>query len=157
MRIAVAAVVAGLVTAVASTAQAAFPSQSASVAASTYKPGARSALTFQMNYLMQCGNPGAGPLVLKLPTAIAIPASLGPSSVLVNGSPAASLKKHGSTLTVGIPQKTAGITCDVVALGKLTVVIPRAAGLHNPKANGIYSFRVTIGPLDVVPKIRISG
>ncbi len=158
MRVAAAAAVtACLLSVVAAGAQAALPPQSASVAASTYKPGARSALTFVMNYLMQCGNPGAGPLVLKLPSAMTVPASLGRRSVIVNGSPAASVKQRGSTLTVGIPQKTGGVTCDVIAMGKLTVVIPRTAGLRNPKASGIYAFRVVVGPLDVVPKIRISS
>jgi hypothetical protein len=154
MRIAAAGVVACVL---AAAAQAALPPQTASVSGSTYKPGARTALTVQMNYEMQCGNPGAGPVVVKLPTAMTIPSSLGPGSVLVNGAPAASVKLRGSTLTVGIPQKTGGITCDVISVGKLVVVIPRRAGLRNPKANGIYTFRVVVGPLDVMPKIRVSS
>ncbi len=141
----------------AATAQAALPPQSASVAASTYKAGARTALTVQANYLMQCGSPGAGPVLLKLPAAMTIPSSLGPGSVLVDGSPAASVKLRGSSLTVGIPQKTGGITCDVIGMGKLIIVIPRTAGLRNPAKNGIYAFRVTVGPIDLAPKIRISG
>jgi hypothetical protein len=156
MRLTVAAATACLVTA-AGTAQAALPAPSASVADSSHKPGAAAALTIVMNYEMQCGNPGAGPLLLKLPAAMTIPASLGPSRVLLNGSPAASVKTQASTLTIGIPQKTGGVTCDVIGPGKLTVVIPKTAGLRNPKANGTYTFRVAIGPLDVTPKLRISA
>ncbi len=145
-----------LLGALAGTAQGALPPSSASVAASSYAPRANPALTFKLTYEMQCGSPGAGPLVVQLPSAMSVPVSIAPSSVLVNGAPAASVKVKGSKLTVGIPQKGGFITCDVIGMGTLTVVVTRSAGLHNPKAKGIYGFRVAIGPLDVAPKYRIS-
>ena len=60
-------------------------------------------------------------------------------------------------LTIGIPQRTGGVICDVIGIGRLTVAIPKSAGLRNPEAAGSYAFHVVIGPVDVMPKIRISN
>jgi hypothetical protein len=157
MRIAAAGLVACLLSAGAAGAHAALPQPTASVSASSHEPGAETALTVVMSYEMQCGSPGAGPVLLTLPHGMSVPPSLGPSSVLVNGAPAVSVKVHGSLLTVGIPQRTGGIICDVIGPGKLTVVIPKTTGLRNPKTKGTYPFHVVIGPLDARPTIRISS
>jgi hypothetical protein len=156
MRIAVAGLVACLLSAVAAVAQAALPPPTASVSATSHKPGAQTALTFVMSYEMQCGSPGAGPVLLTLPHGMTAPSSVDPSSVLVNGAAAASVKQHGSLLTIGIKQRT-GVMCDVIGPGKLTVAIPRSSGLRNPTANGTYAFHVVIGPVDADPKLRISS
>ena len=138
----------------AASATAAVPGNSASVVASTYKAGSPVALTFNLSYPMQCGNPGET-LVVRLPAGMKVPASIGAAAVRVNGGTARSVTTHGSTVAIGIAKKQ-WITCDLLGMGKLSVVIGARAGLANPAAKGVYGFQVAIGPVRGTPKLRIS-
>ena len=127
---------------------------SASVVASTYKPGAPVELTFNMSYPMQCGNPGRM-LTVRLPAQMRTPARINPVTVRVNGAIPKTVKTNGSTVSIPIEQKQ-WITCDVLGMGKLSVVIGTAAGLSNPKTAGVYGFPIAIGAIRGTPMLRIT-
>jgi hypothetical protein len=127
---------------------------SASVAASTYKRGAPVALTFNLTYPMQCGNPGQN-LTVRLPAGMTVPREIAPATVHVNGKVAKAVTLHGSTVSIAIAKKQ-WLTCDVLGMGKLSVVIAAGAGLTNPKTPGVYGFPVAIGTVLGTPKLRIT-
>jgi hypothetical protein len=121
------------------------PPQSAGVSESTSTAGARPvALTFILRYQMQCGNPGKGPVTLTLPSAMTVPAKIAKSSVLLNGKTPPSVTSRGTKIVVGIAQPSF-VTCDVIGVGKLTIVLKRSAGIGNPKTKGVYTFNVQVG------------
>ncbi len=110
------------------------------VAVSTNAAGADQVkLTLTMRYEMQCGYPGAGPLVITLPSAETVPTAFPKKSVVVGGI-AAVTKVSGHTVTVTIP-KYKGFICDVMGPGKLQVIFTSRAGLGNPASAG--SYRIT--------------
>ena len=127
---------------------------SASVVASTYKPGAKVELTFSMKYPMQCADPGRT-LTIRLPAEMRTPARINPVTVRVNGAIPKTVKTNGSAVSIQIGQKQ-WITCDVVGMGNLSVVIGTAAGLTNPKTAGIYGFPIAIGAIHGTPQLRIT-
>jgi hypothetical protein len=117
--------------------------QSATASLSSARAGARPvALTLELEYDMQCGYPGPGPVVVGLPAAEHVPVALARSQVLVNGHPAASVQVSGHRVDVGLapaPQ----VMCDVIGPGRLTIVFSSAAGLGNPARAGSYTIDVT--------------
>jgi hypothetical protein len=127
---------------------------SASVVASSYKPGAKVALTFSMKYPMQCADPGRT-LVIRLPDGMSKPARINPVTVRVNGAIPKTVNTSGSAVSIQIGQKQ-WITCDLVGMGNLSVVIGTAAGLTNPKKTGVYGFPIAIGTIHGTPMLRIT-
>jgi hypothetical protein len=112
------------------------------------------AATAVLGYEMQCGYPGPGPVVLELPAAEHVPASIRRSSVLVDGKAATSVRVSGHAVSVGLappPQ----IMCDVIGPGRLTIELTRAAGLGNPTRPGSYVLRVARGSTSFSARLTI--
>jgi hypothetical protein len=93
-------------------------------------------LTLAMHYEMQCGYPGAGPLVVVLPNDMSLPTRLPSGSVLVNGNPLPATIAH-ARVTVSIPPHT-GVMCDSIGPGTLRLTLTRQAGFGNPARAGTY-------------------
>lgn len=112
------------------------------------------ALTLALRLLMQCGRPGAGPIVVSLPAAEHVPATIARGDVLVGGSPprAASVSGHTVLLTLPRPQ---GVTCMVIAPGTLTIAFSRAADLGNPPVVGGYRIPVRVGVRTFVARLTV--
>ncbi len=112
---------------------------SMSVALSTSRPGARPvAVMLTLRYEMQCGYPGPGPVVVRLPAREHIPAALPAGAVLVNGRAATAAVAAGSSLRVALPPRPQ-VMCDVIGPGRLTIAFGRRAGLGNPGVPGGYT------------------
>ena len=130
---------------------------SATAVAAPATAGARPAvLTLKIRYEMQCGWPGAGPLVVSLPKAQHVPHTLAPRTVVVDGKPPASASLTGHVIVLGLPPRH-GITCMLIGPGTLTVVFTRAAGLGNPAAAGSYPIAVRIGAHAFTPHLAVTA
>jgi hypothetical protein len=117
--------------------------QSATATAAPSRAGARpAALTVRLSYQMQCGYPGPGPIVVRLPAGERVPATIVPSSLLVNGRPAPGVHVTGRAVSIELPSRPT-IMCDVIGPGTATVVFTRAADLGNPARAGSYTVTVT--------------
>lgn len=129
---------------------------SATAVAAPDTAGARPVtLTLKVRYLMQCGRPGPGPVVVSLPTAVRVARTLPRSAVLVDGKPPASASVTGHVIVLTLPPQH-GITCMVIAPGTLTVVFTRAAALGNPAAAGSYPIAVRIGARAFTPHLAVT-
>jgi len=110
------------------------------VVASPARAGAHDVrLTLTLRYPMQCGYPGAGPLVVTLPAAEVVPAAVPQGSVLLDGKPTAATVA-GSRVTVMIASHQ-GPICDVIGPGTVRLTIKSQAGFGNPPKTAKY--RVT--------------
>ncbi len=92
---------------------------------------------------MQCGYPGRGPLLVRLPPAEGVPSAIAPGSLLVDGRPAAGVAARGHLLRIALappPQ----VMCDVIGPGRLTLVVEASAGLRNPAAAGSYALSASV-------------
>ena len=93
---------------------------------------AASTLTFQLHYMMTCGQP-AGAITVRFPARMQLQKTFGVrfgrltiSNVVVNGS----------TATFSIPRR--GVTCMSIAPGTATFVF---SGIRNPARAGSYTLR----------------
>jgi hypothetical protein len=112
---------------------------SLTVSASPHTAGAhrvRLALTFR--YVMQCGYPGAGPLVVTFPSAAKLPRRFAAGSVKLDGNATAATIK-GRKVAVTIPAH-GGVLCGTMGPGAVTLLFTRAARLRNPAHAGSYRF-----------------
>jgi len=117
--------------------------QSATASLSSARVGARPvALTIELDYDMQCGYPGPGPVVIELPATEHVPAALTRSQVLLDGHPAVSVAISGHRVEVGLASQPR-IICDEIGPGRLTILFSSAAGLGNPSRPGSYTIAVT--------------
>lgn len=124
-----------------------------SVTSSSYAAGARGVrLTVVLRYEIQCGYPGAAPVVLTLPGRI--PAKVRAATVLVDGKPTRSVTVHGHELTIAMPPRPA-IMCDSITMGRLTLVLTAGAGVANPAAAGSYSVHASKGSLRFAARLAI--
>ena len=98
-------------------------------------------LTLTLRYPMQCGYPGAGPLVVTLPAAEVVPTAAPQGSVLLDGKPTAATVA-GSRVTVMIAPHQ-GPICDVIGPGAVRLTIQPRAGFGNPAKPGKYRVTVT--------------
>ena len=83
--------------------------------------------------------------MLRLPAAERVPAAVPPAAVTVNGVHAAGIEVVRRTLTISLPRRRPGVTCDSIVVSPVTVAVARSAGLGNPKAPGTYAISVTDG------------
>jgi len=117
--------------------------RSASVALSSLQAGARPvALTLELDYDMQCGYPGPGPVVIELPAAEHVPSSLEPAQVLVDGRQAASAEISRHAVSVGLSPPPL-VMCDVIGPDRLTIALLRSAGFGNPTRPGSYAITLS--------------
>ena len=100
-------------------------------------------LRLTLRYEMQCGYPGAGPLVVKFPAALKLPSQFAAGSVQLGGK-AISAKIQGRKVTVTIPAP-GGPLCGTIAPGRAVLTFTHAARLRNPARAGSYSFTATHG------------
>lgn len=102
------------------------------------------ALTLELEYEMQCGYPGPGPVLITLPAAERLPGTLARTSVRVDGRPAVAVSVTGHTVSVGLAPEPR-IMCDVIGPGRLTVLFTSAAHLGNPSRPETYVVEATRG------------
>ena len=120
------------------------PAPALSVTLSTAHAGARPVVaTLRARYEMQCGWPGPGSLVIRLPAGM-LPAHVPAASVLVNGTRATAVSSSDAQrqIAVALPPRPQ-VMCDSIGPGTLTVVFTRASRMGNPKAAGSYVIRAT--------------
>lgn len=121
------------------------PLQSSSVTVSSLASGTHPVvLSLTLQYEMQCGYPGPGPVVVTLPRGEAVPATLAPSAVLVDGHHAPSISVSGRAVSIGLAPEPQ-IMCDVIGPGRLVIDFTRGAGLGNPARKGSYTVLATRG------------
>ena len=109
------------------------------VALSSTRAGADPVVvTLQLDYEMQCGYPGPGPVIVKFPAQERLPKVLPAGAVLVNGSREPASLEVANAVSVTLPPAPA-IMCDVIGPGRLTIVFGRSAGLGNPARAGAYT------------------
>ena len=112
------------------------------------------ALTFRLQYEMQCGSPGRGPVTIVLPAPVTAPGKIARAAVLLDGKAPESVSVSGSRIVIGIPPRK-GVMCDVIGPGTLTVVLEKQAGIGNPKSAGSYVFRVSVGSESFGPPLTV--
>ena len=95
-------------------------------------------LTITLTYDMQCGFPGAGPLVVTFPSAMKLPKHFAAGSVKLSGKAIAAAVK-GRRVTVMVPPHS-GVLCGTIGPGRVTLTFTRAARLANPAHAGSYAF-----------------
>lgn len=118
--------------------------------------GARpAALTVAVRTELQCGRPRPGTVLVRLPQAMHVPASIPRSAVHVGARTAASVSLAGHVAAIGVP-RPAGLLCDSLAPGTLTVSFARAAGLGNPTRAGSYTVGVTVGGIAATAPLIIA-
>jgi hypothetical protein len=121
------------------------PGEPAGITLSTTKAGARPVVvTVRLRFDMVCGQPGAGPIVIRFPRQETMPTTIAPAAVLVNGKPAARAGVSGPALTV-VPSTPQGVQCNVITRGAVAIVLDRAARLGNPVAAGRYTVAMKRG------------
>ncbi|HXY80128.1 MAG TPA: hypothetical protein VEH55_02060 [Gaiellaceae bacterium] len=133
------------------------PGGSATATAMPATAGARSVrLTLTVRFEMQCGRPGAGPVVVSLPAAERVPHTIARRDVSLGGKPPlrASISGHVVVLTLP-PQR--GVICDVIGPGTLTVGFAPAVGLGNPPTGGSYPVAVRVGARAFVAHLAVTG
>jgi hypothetical protein len=108
---------------------------------SSVKAGARNVrLVIALPAPLRCGRP-AGSVVVELPKAEPVPASIETDAVATNGRSAGKVSVKGNAVTVAVA-RPAGLTCFSIVAGSLTVVFAPKAGLRNPATPGSYVFRI---------------
>ncbi len=108
--------------------------------------------TLKLRAELQCGQPGATPLVVQLPAGETVPASLDAADVLVNGKAPAAVDVSGRRVAV-TPARPDGVVCDVLAPGPIALRIGR---LGNPPRAGSYAFTVQRGRATYRAAVRIA-
>jgi hypothetical protein len=115
----------------------------------------RVTLTLTMRYEMQCGWPGAGPLVVSLPATMrVVPHAVTRAAVRVDGKPPATVSVTGRVIVFTLPPRR-GVTCMEIGPGALTVVFAPAAGIGNPAKPGTYAIAVRIGAHSFTARLRV--
>jgi hypothetical protein len=120
-------------------------SSSPSIALSNARAGAHpDAVTIAVQYAMQCGYPGPGPITVTFPVAMHLPKTISPGAVLVSGAAATSVKVSGRQVIVGLAPPP-HLMCDVMAVGTLKLQFTPAAQLGNPTVPGTYTVAIAKG------------
>lgn len=132
------------------------PVGSAQARALPARAGARPVrLELAIRLRLQCGRPGPGPVLVSLPAAVAMPATIARDAVLVDGAPPVSLFVKGHVIRLALPRPV-GVTCDSIGPGTVRVVFTRAAGLGNPEQPGSYRIGLSVGTRGAVARLVIT-
>lgn len=111
-------------------------------------------LTVTLRYEMQCGYPGAGPLVVTFPSAVTLPKRFAAGAVRLGGkSIVATRAGRQVTVTIAPPKDT---LCNLVGPGSLKLEFTRKAKLANPKRAGSYHFTASHGTHALASKLAIT-
>jgi hypothetical protein len=86
-----------------------------------------------------------GPLSIPLTIGLTPPTSIQSAAVLINRRPAGRVSVSGRDVTVS-PAPQSGVTCQTIALGKVTVVFTRQTGIRSSRTAGTYPVLVHRGP-----------
>ena len=128
---------------------------SATIVASPAVRGARpAALSLGLHYEMLCAQPGRGPVIVALPSALRIPAAFPTSAVLVNGKAAPAVRVTGHVVTVSL-QPIDKFVCQSFVPGTLRIGFTRLARLGNPRHAGTYAVRARVGSHSFVARLVI--
>lgn len=110
--------------------------------------GHRATLTLKLHYEMTCGQPGAGPVVIRLPARMDVLPTL---AVRVNAKRAIGASVLGNSVTVQLPRPPA-VTCMSIGVGTLTVGL---AGVRNPAFAGTYFVRARVHEHSFVAQLAV--
>lgn len=113
------------------------------------------ALTLAARLELQCGQPGPGPIVVRLPAALRLGQAMPRAAVLVDGRSVESVRVSGHVVTL-VPRRHAGVICDVIGPGTLTVLFTKSARLGNPVRPGSYPVSLTARGQGAAGKLAIS-
>lgn len=105
-----------------------------------------STVSLRLHYLMTCGQPGAGPLVVRLPAAFHV-TNL---RVTVRGVQRAATLSN-STVTIDLP-KPPQVTCMSIGPGVLPVTLK---SVRLPTASGLYVISARVGPHRFKAQVRV--
>jgi hypothetical protein len=101
--------------------------------------------TLKLHYLMTCGRPGAGPVEIRLPSALHLAQPVGAT---VNGKARLLLwSPHGASVTLPKPPQ---VTCMSIAPGVLTIGLRSVRG-----PDGTYAIRAGIGSHRFTAQLKI--
>jgi hypothetical protein len=129
-----------------------------SVAMAPHTAGARAVLlTLVARYEMQCGWPGRGAVVVRLPAGMQLPATFAPRSAIVNGKPVTPSIANRAQRAVSLdllarPQ----VMCDSIAPGTLTITFTHGAKLGAPRAAGVYTIVAAHGADRFAGKLTVT-
>jgi hypothetical protein len=102
-------------------------------------------LRLSLGVELQCGRLQGRSILVALPAAMRVEASIPRSAVLVNDRPVAAVSVTGHSVRLTTPAASGGVICDVMAPGKVSIVFTRAAGVGNPRAAGTYTVTLRAG------------
>lgn len=131
--------------------------QPLTVSLSSTRPGVRPVvLMLKLHTELICGQPGPAPLIVKLPAAASVPASLARTAVVVDARAARAIAVRGHTVTV-TPPRHEGLLCDIVAPGTVTLRFTKRARIGNPGSPGTYAVSLQRGRAHYQASFRITG
>ena len=104
----------------------------ATATASPAAAAAATVLTLKLHYEVTCGNPGPGPVVVRLPRAFRM---RGVPEVRLGRLSAPMVTTSGHSVTIALPRPPE-ITCMSITPGTLALVF--VEGLVNPSSGGVY-------------------
>jgi hypothetical protein len=110
----------------------------------------RATLTLKLHYEMTCGQPGAGPAVVQLPTRMKVLPTL---AVSVNGKRMPTTTAPTNAVKVELPRPPA-ITCMSIGMGTLTLEL---AGVRNPASAGTYFVHARVRDRSFVAQLAVRG
>jgi hypothetical protein len=120
-------------------------SDSATVIAVPSVAGARPAvLRLSLHYEMLCAQPGKGPVIVTLPSALRVPSSIAASTVLLKDKAAPSVQVEGHVVTIGL-EPNSNVICQSYVPSTLLISFTRSARLGNPLRSGHYLVRARVG------------
>jgi hypothetical protein len=103
---------------------------------------------------MQCGNPGTGYLLVKLPAKTKLPSAFPSGSAQLDGKGVV-LTHVGTQLRAPLPPRP-GVMCDVIGPGTLTFVVTKTANIGNPVKAGTYAVAASAGTHAFTTFVRIT-
>ena len=110
--------------------------------------GSKATLTLKLRYEMQCGQPGPGWAIVRLPSHMHALSSL---AVRVNSTTVTGAKVAGSTATIPLPVHK-GVTCMVIGPGIVTLSL---AGVRNPATPGTYVVKAQVRKLSFTATVAV--
>ncbi|MBV8064639.1 MAG: hypothetical protein JOY73_03865 [Actinobacteria bacterium] len=113
-------------------------------------------LTVTIKTELQCGRIRAGSILVTLPSAMRLGASIPRDSVTLNGAAPASMAVTGHIVALKVAPKP-GIICDVIGPGVIRIVFARSAGLGNPMDAGSYAVTVHSGTVSGTAHLSITA